>query len=63
MNCPNEVISRGRMPTGARKNLLPRRCLVSTDVADVRRNGTLYFKLVIMSSFNHSLTDSLTPST
>ena len=52
MNCPNEVISgwngpsRGRMPAGARDNLLPRQCLVYIDVVGVCCRGTLSFKLV-----------------
>ena len=38
--------SRGRMPAGARDNLLPRQCLVYSDVAEVSCNRTLSFRPV-----------------
>ena len=50
-----------RMPAGARDNLLPRRCLIYSDVADgsCKRHSLLQ----TCDHVNHSLTDSLTPST
>ena len=38
--------SRGRMPAGAKDSLLPRQCLVYSDVAGVSCNRTLSFRHV-----------------